>query len=152
VGRGAEASRAEPADDHVVRPRPLRFQPSDARRAAQRPQPRRVNAQASQELQRLARLDRVDQVTTSADHDVITAEHGGDLVRRRSAPGEPHQGAVIDLAPTTSIKSRPPGQLRRQQARAHRLARRVPASQIAHHRQRRDHTRHADPSPPQPQV
>ena len=41
----------------------------------------------------------------------------------------------------------PPGQFRRQQARAHRLARRVRASQVAHHRQRRDHTRHADPLP-----
>ena len=37
----------------------------------------------------------------------------------------------------------PPGQFRRQQARAHRLARRVRASQVAHHRQRRDHTRQA---------
>jgi hypothetical protein len=38
-------------------------------------------------------------------------------------------------------------QLRRQQARAHRLTRRMPASQVTHHRQRRDHTRHADPLP-----
>ena len=49
------------------------------------------------------------------------------------------------------IEPRPPGQLRRQQARAHRLTRRVPASQITHHRQRRDHTRHADPLPHNPE-
>jgi hypothetical protein len=119
---------------HAVRPRPLSLQLRDARRAAQCPQPRGVHAQARQELQGLARLGRIDQVASGADHDVVAAEHGGDLVRRRRAAGEPHQGAVIDLAPTTLIKSRPPGQLRRQQARAHRLARRVPASQVAHHR------------------
>jgi hypothetical protein len=136
--------------DLAVRPRPLSLQPSDACRAAQRPQPRGINAQACQELQRLARLGRVDQVTTGADHDVIAAEHRGDLVRRRRAAGEPHQRAVVHLTPTTLIESCPPGQLRRQQARAHRLARRMPASQVAHPRQRRDHTRHADPLPHDP--
>jgi hypothetical protein len=59
----------------------------------------------------------------------------------------PSRRSDPDLALTTFIKSRPPGQLRRQQARAHRLARRVPASQVAHRRQCRDHTRHADPLP-----
>ena len=49
--------------------------------------------------------------------------------------------------PDTVHPSRPPGQLRRQQARAHRLTRRMPASQVTHHRQRRNHTRHADPLP-----
>jgi hypothetical protein len=144
--RQPQASRQIRAD-LAVRPRPLSFQPSDACRAAQRPQPRGINAQACQELQRLARLGRVDQVTTGADHDVIAAEHGGDLVRRRGAAGETHQGAVVDLALTTFIEPRPPGQLRRQQARAHRLARRVPSSQVTHHRQCRDHTRHADRLP-----
>jgi len=32
-----------------------------------------------------ARLGRVDQITAGADHDVIPAEHRGDLVRRRGA-------------------------------------------------------------------
>ena len=149
--RQPQASRQIRAD-LAVRPRPLSFQPPDTCRPAQRPQPRGVNAQACQELQRLTRLGRVDQVTTSPDHDVITAEHRGDLMRRRSAAGEPHQRAVVHLTPTTFIESRPPGQLRRQQARPHRLARRMPASQVTHHRQCRDHTRHADPLPHNAQV
>jgi len=70
---------------------------------------------------------------------VIAAEHGGDLMRRRGATGEPHQRPAVHLALTAPIEPRPPGQLRRQQARAHRLARRMPARQVAHHRQRRDH-------------
>jgi hypothetical protein len=87
--------------DLAVRPRPLGLQPPDASRAAQRPQPRGVNTQARQELQRLARLGRIDQITAGTDHDVIPAEHRGDLMRRRRAAGEPHQGAVIDLTLTT---------------------------------------------------
>jgi hypothetical protein len=133
--------------DLTVGPRPFSLQPSDACRAAQRPQARGVDAQTCQELQCLAWLGRIDQVTTGADHDVIAAEHSGDLMRRRGAAGEPHQGAVVDLALTTLIEPRPPGQLRRQQARARCLARRVPASQVAHHRQCRNHTRHADRLP-----
>jgi hypothetical protein len=50
--RQPQASRQIRAD-LAVRPRPLSFQPSDACRAAQRPQPRGINAQACQELQRL---------------------------------------------------------------------------------------------------
>ena len=144
--RQPQASRQVRAD-LAVRPRPLGLQPPDARRAAQCLQSRSVNTQARQELQRLTRLGRIDQVTASADHDVIPAEHRGDLMRRRGAAGEPHQRSVIDLDLTTYIQPRPPGQLRRQQARAHRLTRRVPASQVTHHRQRRDHARHADPLP-----
>jgi len=67
-------------------------------------------------------------------------------LRRCKAPGHP-DGWPDSPAPLAFPGSRPPGQLRRQQARAHRLTRRVPTSQIAHHRQRRDHTRHADALP-----
>ena len=144
--RQSQASRQVRAD-LAVRPCPLGLQPPDACRAAQYLQSRSINTQARQELQRLARLGRVDQITAGADHDVIPAEHRGDLMRRRGAAGEPHQRSVIDLDLTSYIQSRPPGQLRRQQARAHRLARRVPASQVTDHRQRRDHARHAGPFP-----
>ena len=144
--RQPQASRQVRAD-LTVGPRPLRLQLRHARRAAQRPQAHRVYAQARQELHRLARLGRIDQVSPGADHDVIAAEHGGDLVRRRGTAGEPHQRPVVHLALTALIEPRPPGQFRRQQARAHRLARRMPASQVAHHRQRRDHARHADRVP-----
>ena len=103
-----------------------------------------LSRQKRSRLDTVNRLGRIDQITTSADHDVIPAEHRGDLVRRRGAAGEPHQRSVIDLDLTSYIQPRPPGQLRRQQARAHRLARRVPASQVTDHRQCRDHARHAD--------
>ena len=58
------------------------------------------------ELQRLARLGRVDQVTPGTGHDVIAAEQRGDLVLCGGAAGEPQQGAVADLAPTTFTESR----------------------------------------------
>jgi hypothetical protein len=58
-------------------------------------------------LVRLARLGRVDQVTTGADHDVIAAEHGRDLVRRRRAAGEG----------VTATSARSPGGRRRQRFR-----------------------------------
>ena len=85
--------------DLAVRARPLGHQPADAGRrrpasaAASAPSPR-----PGQEPQRLARLGRVDQVTAGADDDVVAAERGGDLVRRRGAAGEAQQRRVVDLA------------------------------------------------------
>jgi hypothetical protein len=62
-------------------------------------------------------------------------------MRRRSTASKPHQGPVVDLALLALTETRPPGQFRRQQTCAHRLTRRMAASQVAHHRQRRDHAR-----------
>ena len=60
-------------------------------------------------------------VSPGADHDVVAAEHGGDLVRGRCTAGEPQQRPV-DLALITLIEPRPASQFSREQARAHRLA------------------------------
>ena len=119
--RQPEAGRQVSADLTVC-PCPLGLQPRDARRAAHRAQPHRVHAQASQELHGLGRLGRIDEVSPGADHDVVAAEHRGDLVRGRRTAGEPHQRPVVDLALITLIEPRPASQFRREQARAHRLA------------------------------
>ena len=127
----------------AVRACSLSLQPCHTLSAAQDPQAFSIHAKARKELHRLCRHRRVDQVAAGPDDDVITAECRGDLMRRRRAPGEPQQRPVVDLALANPIQPRPPGKLGREQARAHRLTRRMPASRIARHRQRRDHA--ADP-------
>jgi hypothetical protein len=119
--RQPEASRQVRAD-LAVGPCPLGLQPRDARRSAHRAQPHRVHARAGQELHGLGRLGRIDEVSPGADHDVVAAEHRGDLVRGRRTAGEPQQRAVVDLALITLIEPRPARQFRREHARAHRLA------------------------------
>ena len=91
---------------------------------------------------RLPRHSRIDQVACRPHRDIITAERRRYLVRRRRAPDEPQQRPVINLALPDEIETGPPGQLGREQARAHRLAGRMTASQVTRHRQRRDHAAH----------
>ena len=128
--------------DLAVRPRPLGLQPGHAGRAAQRLQLARAHVWAGQELLRLSRHGRVDQVASRPHRDIVAAERRRYLVRRRRAANEPQQRPVVDLPLPQQIEPRPPGQLGREQARAHRLAGRMAASEVAGHRQRGDHPAH----------
>ena len=71
-------------------------------------------------------------------------KRGGRLVRGRRASGKTHQARVEDLALPNRRQPGPARQFGRQQAGAHRLTRRVAASQVTGHRQRRDHTGNAN--------
>ena len=98
------------------RPRSRRARPprrtSRHHRPAQRSAASAALAEAGEEPQRLGRPRGVDQVAARADQDVVAAERGGDLVRRRGAAGEAQQRRVVDVAPAGRRRARRAGRAR----------------------------------------
>ena len=137
---GQPQPAGEVGADLAVGARALGDELGHGRGAAQDPQAAGAVAEAREQPHRLRRPGRVDQVAARPDNDVVAAERRGELVRRRGTAGEPQERRVVDVAPAGLAEPRPPRELGREQARSHRLARRMSASQVTRHRQRRDDT------------
>ena len=134
---GSRSRRVRSAPTSQSARAPSRDELRHARRATQDPQAAGAVPKAGEQPHRLGRPGRVDQVAARPHDDVIAAKGGRDLVRRRGAAGEAQQRRVVNVAPSGFGEPRPPRELACKQAGPHRLARRVPASQVARHRQRR---------------
>jgi hypothetical protein len=101
--------------------------------------------ETGKEAKRFGRSGRVNEITARANRDIVAAKRPRNLVRRRCAPSKAHQGRVVHLAQRGRAQFGSTAKLDGQQASAHRFPARMPACQVADHRQRRDHPGNAEP-------
>ena len=94
---------------------------------------------------RLDRSGRVNEITARANRDIVAAERRRRLLRGRGAPGKAHQGRVVHVGQRSRTQFGATGELRGEQARAHRLTAWMPAGQVTGHRQRGDDAGNAEP-------
>jgi hypothetical protein len=101
--------------------------------------------ETGEEPKRFDRPGRVNEITARANRDIVAAECRRSLVRGRGAPGKTHQGRVVHLSLRSRTQFGATGELRGEQARAHRLTAWMPAGQVTGHRQRGDHPGNPEP-------